>query len=140
MLSLTSDLTIWLCTQPTDMRKSFNGLSAQVRKLMLESPSDGALFVFINRRQTQMTCLYFESGGYCVRAKRLEQGQFSLPRHATTIKHPLSATQFLSLIEGFDILIKRQRNSAETVDLKTRCPPINTSLLAHMGNPATTII
>ncbi len=109
MLSLTSDLTIWLCTQPTDMRKSFDGLSAQVRKLMLESPSDGALFVFINRRRTQMKCLYFESGGYCVWAKRLEQGQFSLPRHATTTKHSLSATQLLSLIEGFDILIKRQR-------------------------------
>jgi len=64
MLSLTSDLAIWLCTQPTDMRKSFDGLSAQVRKLLQESPSDGALFVFINRRRTQMKCLYFESGGY----------------------------------------------------------------------------
>jgi len=42
-------------------------------------------------------------------AKRLEQGQFALPRHAATLKQSLSATQLLSLIEGFDILIKRQR-------------------------------
>ena len=28
MLSLTPACRIWLCTQPTDMRRSFDGLSA----------------------------------------------------------------------------------------------------------------
>ena len=109
MLALKSDMPIWLCTQPTDMRRSFDGLSAQVRRLLLESPQSGALFVFINRRRTQMKCLYFESGGYCLWSKRLEQGQFALPRKAHSVKQPLQATEFFSLIEGFDLLITRRR-------------------------------
>lgn len=109
MLALKSDTPIWLCTQPTDMRRSFDGLSAQVRQLMLESPQSGALFVFINRRRTQMKCLYFESGGYCLWSKRLEQGQFALPSKAHSVKRSLQATEFLSLIEGFDLLITRRR-------------------------------
>lgn len=109
MLALKSDMPIWLCTQPTDMRRSFDGLSAQVRRLLLESPTSGALFVFINRRRTQMKCLYFESGGYCLWSKRLEQGQFALPAHAASVKQSLQATEFLSLIEGFDLLITRRR-------------------------------
>ena len=109
MLALKSDMPIWLCTQPTDMRRSFDGLSAQVRQLLLESPQSGALFVFINRRRTQMKCLYFESGGYCLWSKRLEQGQFALPNKARSVKQPLQATEFFSLIEGFDLLITRRR-------------------------------
>jgi len=109
MLALKSDVPIWLCTQPTDMRRSFDGLSAQVRRLLLDSPQSGALFVFINRRRTQMKCLYFEAGGYCLWSKRLEQGQFALPRNAVNVKEPLHATELLSLIEGLDLLITRRR-------------------------------
>lgn len=47
-----------------------------------QDPLSGQLFVFINRRATQMKALYFDRGGYCVWAKRLEQGQF----------HPMGAT------------------------------------------------
>jgi transposase len=127
MLALKSDMPIWLCTQPTDMRRSFDGLSAQVRRLLLESPSSGALFVFINRRRTQMKCLYFESGGYCLWSKRLEQGQFALPSKATIVKQPLQATEFLSLIEGIDLLITRRRKRYKPGDkLSQMCysPPI----------------
>ena len=42
-----------------------------VKHVMGEDPLSGALFVFINRRRTQMKCLYFEDDGYCVWSKRL---------------------------------------------------------------------
>lgn len=82
MLALSGNPRIWLCTQPTDMRRSFDGLSAQVKHMLNEDPGSGALFVFINRRQTQMKCLYFETGGYCLWSKRLEQGQFAGARQS----------------------------------------------------------
>jgi transposase len=109
LIALSGDLQIWFCTQPTDMRRSFDGLSAQVKQMLNDNPQSGALFVFINRRRTQMKCLYYESGGYCLWSKRLEQGQFALPRQSSDVKKPLKQTELMSLIEGLDLVIKRQR-------------------------------
>jgi len=109
LIALSGDLKIWLCIKPTDMRRSFDGLSAQVKQMLNDNPQSGALFVFINRRRTQMKCLYYEAGGYCLWAKRLEQGQFAVSDLTSDIKRPLRQTEFLSLIEGLDLVIKRQR-------------------------------
>jgi transposase len=53
-----SRVRIWLYAKPTDMRKSFDGLSALVKHQLQEDPLSGQLFVFINRRRTQMKVLY----------------------------------------------------------------------------------
>ena len=73
MIGLDSQARIWLCTEPTDMRKSFRGLSALVRNQLKHDPLSGQYFVFVNRRKTQMKMLYFTATGYCLWAKRLEQ-------------------------------------------------------------------
>ena len=54
MLIPESHVRIWLYGPPTDMRKSFDGLSALVRTKLDENPLSGQLFVFINRRRTQL--------------------------------------------------------------------------------------
>ena len=41
---------IFAYTQPTDMRKSFQGLLALVQRVFTENPYSGSLFVFVNRR------------------------------------------------------------------------------------------
>jgi len=109
MLNIAEGRRIWLCTSPTDMRRSFDGLSGQVRQSMGEDPSHGDWFVFINRRRTQLKVLAYEEGGYCLWSKRLEQGQFALPWQAHEIKQGLSRTALLALLEGIDMEIKRQR-------------------------------
>jgi len=59
------------------MRKLFQGLSALIRNQLKQDPlSSGHYFAFVNRRKTQMKVLYFTPTGYCLWAKRLEQGQF----------------------------------------------------------------
>jgi len=70
---------IWLYVPPTDLRKSFDGLSALVRTKLAEDPLSGQLFVFLNRRATQLKILYFDRSGYCVWAKRSSR---TLPQHA----------------------------------------------------------
>ena len=75
MLIPQGQLRIWLYVPPTDLRKSFDGLSALVRTKLAEDPLSGQLFVFLNRRRTQVRILYFDRSGYCVWAKRLEQGK-----------------------------------------------------------------
>ena len=102
-----ADLRIWLCTQPTDMRKSFTGLSALVKNQLQEDPLSGQLFVFINKRKTQMKVLYFDRTGYCIWGKRLEQGQFNFQSHRES-KKALSWIQLKLLLEGIKIEKHRQ--------------------------------
>ena len=57
MLSALSPSRIWLSTQPTDMRCSFDGLSARVRRYLGEDPTIGHWFELINRRWTMINIL-----------------------------------------------------------------------------------
>lgn len=98
---------VWLCTVPTDMRKSFNGLSGMVKHQLQEDPLSGQLFVFINRRKTQMKVLYFDRSGYCIWSKRLVQGQFNY-RTSATGKQLLDALQLKLLLEGIEVKMSRQ--------------------------------
>ena len=50
-MNLSSGADIFVYTQPTDMRKGFNGLSGIVRGELQSDPTDGSLFIFINRRE-----------------------------------------------------------------------------------------
>jgi transposase len=99
---------IWLCTTPTDMRRSYPGLVALAKHHLHHNPLSGDLFVFINRKRTQMKVLYFDSGGYCIWGKRLEQGTFArMPSQDKT--QALSWATLKCLIEGLDIHVIKQR-------------------------------
>ena len=102
-----SQVRIWLCTTPTDMRKSYNGLSALVKNKLKGNPLSGELFVFVNRRQNQMKVLYFDCSGYCIWSKKLEQGQFVV-RGAPGGKRQLNWTQLKLLLDGIEIKKARQ--------------------------------
>ena len=115
MLSITPGRRIWLCLQPTDMRRSFDGLSAMVSHHLGENPISGHWFVFINRRRTQIKLLAFEGDGYCVWSKRLEQGQFAGFSADGTTKRALCHTEFLALLEGVDLVVKRHRKRYKLV-------------------------
>ncbi|MGD8174426.1 IS66 family insertion sequence element accessory protein TnpB [Marinimicrobium sp. ARAG 43.8] len=98
---------IWLCTEATDMRKSYNGLSALVKSHLEQDPLSGHYFVFVNRRKTMMKVLYFEPSGYCVWSKRLEQGQFQV-RTSATGKRCLTWTDLQLLLDGIEVQKHRQ--------------------------------
>ncbi len=102
-----SQIRIWLCTVPTDMRKSYNGLSALVKNRLRGNPLSGELFVFVNRRQNQMKILYFDRSGYCIWSKKLEQGQFVV-RGSPGGKRQLNWTQLKLLLDGIEIKKARQ--------------------------------
>ncbi len=76
MFFAEGQIRVHLYGQPCDMRRSYDGLQALVRHAMGREPLDGALYVFVNRRGTQLKCLYFDRSGFCIWAKRLEAGRF----------------------------------------------------------------
>jgi len=107
MLLPETNLRIWLYTEPTDMRKSYDGLSVLVKHRLKEDSLSGHLFVFINRKQTQMKILYFDRSGYCIWSKRLEQGQFHYRKDGDK-KQPLDWARLKMIIEGIDTTEIRQ--------------------------------
>ena len=107
MLFPESQVRIWLYNRPCDMRKSYDGLSALVKGALREDPLSGELFVFINRKRTQMKILYFDRSGYCVWGKRLEAGHFHA--HAGGVeKKRLQWTDLKLILEGIDTRSVRQ--------------------------------
>ena len=101
------NLRVWLCTVPTDMRKTYNGLSAMVKNVLDDNPLDGNLYVFINKRRTQMKILFFDRNGYAIWSKRLEQGQFVFEPGGDT-KRCLNFAQLQCLLEGIELNNTRQ--------------------------------
>ena len=92
--------------EPVDMRKSFNGLVAVVQDVLREDPLSGSLFVFFNRRGNYMKLVTWDRTGYCLFAKRLEQGRFRLP--SGEAKQELSERAFKLILDGI-VLGRRRR-------------------------------
>jgi transposase len=113
VFTISSIVRAYVCTQPVDMRKSFDGLSAAVSALLCEDPLSGHLFVFINRRRDIVKVLFWDRSGYCVFAKRLEAGTFRLPKpddpNATGNRLAMTVPDLTLLLEGIDLNGARRR-------------------------------
>lgn len=99
---------VFLYGQPVDMRRSYDGLYAIARHGMQADPLAGHLFAFINRRATQIKVLYFDRSGWCVWAKRLEQGRLLSDWTRMTTRE-IDATQLKLLLEGIEVTRRRHR-------------------------------
>jgi transposase len=108
MFSLTSSNSFYLYRYPTDMRKSFDGLSCLVQSEMKRNPLSGEVFLFINKRKDRIKLLKWEPGGFTLFYKRLEEGTLELPKIPSEDKSiTLSWTQIILMIEG--IMIEKYR-------------------------------
>lgn len=108
MIHFASQLKIFLAAGATDMRKSFNSLSALVKNQLQHDPLSGHLFVFCNKPRNRIKVLFWERGGFWVCAKRLEKGTFSWPKSSekTVI---FTGEELMLLLGGIDLNITRQR-------------------------------
>jgi transposase len=79
MLGLPSAVRVFLCRQPADMRKSFDGLCALVVGTLNDSPTSGHIFIFRNRRGDRLKAMWFDRDGLAIFYKRLEKGTFHFP-------------------------------------------------------------
>src|SRR5690625_1442860 len=79
MLSFGPSQRYFLYRHPTDMRKSFDGLSGLVRKELGRDPTSGDVFIFLNRLQTHIKLLVWDRSGFALYYKRLEEGTFERP-------------------------------------------------------------
>src|ERR1043166_3951928 len=94
MLSLPLPVRVFLCTEPADMRRSFDGLARLVKEWLSADPLSGHLFVFRSKRGDGLAIWY----------KRLEKGTFRFPAvtgdgHGVEIR----AADLAMLLDGVDL-------------------------------------
>jgi len=106
MIQLGTSIEAYLILGPTDLRKSFQGLSDIVASHDRKLSKGGSLYVFSNRLRNRIKILSFDGTGLWVSAKRLEEGNFSWPREA---EHPeleilpLRGEALVPLLDGVDL-------------------------------------
>jgi len=112
MILLPHAVRIFVATAPCNLRKSFEGLSNEVRCVLAQDPLSGHVFVFLNRRKTHVKLLLWTRGGFTIVQKRLERGTFAFARQVTTEAKSvqIDAHELAMLLEGIDIT--RVRTSA----------------------------
>ena len=105
MMFLPRAVRVYVATAPCNLRKSFEGLSNEVRAVLAEDPLSGHVFVFLNRRRTQVKLLLWTRGGFTVVHKRLERGAFTFPRQVTAeaTRVEVDVHELSMLLEGIDV-------------------------------------
>jgi transposase len=102
LILLPRSVRIYFATAPVNLRKSFEGLSNEVRTVLAADPISGHVFLFLNRRGTQVKLLVWTRGGFTIVHKRLERGRFTFPSKvvvgATHVE--IDAHELAMLLEG----------------------------------------
>jgi len=93
---------IYLCLAPTDMRKSFDTLSAMVQAQLNTDPFTGHWFVFRNKAGDRVKVLAWDGTGLALYYKRLETGQFIWPQLNRQGVFQMNLVQLNALLEGMD--------------------------------------
>jgi len=108
---------VYLAVEPTDMRKSINGLSMIVESCFSLDPFDGAMFVFCNRNRDRIKILEWGGDGFWLYLKRLEKGRFRWPIPGEDNTMELTGEELSYLLGGTRLELKLKRN--EVFERKT---------------------
>ena len=100
---LTGLPKVYLAVGFTDMRKSLDGLSALVEQKYNLDPFQTAAFLFCGRKSDRIKILIWDSDGYLLLYKRLENGsRYQWARSADQVRG-LSEREIRWLLECIDI-------------------------------------
>ena len=105
-----SDIRIFLCTTPTRMNYSFDGLMGRAQTIFDQDPTSGHLFLFFSRTRDRIKILFWDRDGFCIWYKRLEKGTFQFPDAADgTECLELTYDQLTKMLGGIDLRSGRRR-------------------------------
>jgi transposase len=104
MLTLPASVRVFVAHGATDLRRSFDRLSAQVQEVLRQDPLSGHVFVFFNRQRNRVKMLVWERDGFWLLYKRLEAGTF-----AALERDEINARELYLLLEGIEVVRERRR-------------------------------
>jgi transposase len=101
VIGSTRQVTVYAFSQPADLRRGFDGLSALVRETMGRDELSGDLYVFVSRNRRRAKVLLWDGTGLCVYCKRLEAGRFAcLWRQKESAQVRLTMSELQLFLEG----------------------------------------
>ena len=108
MILLKPNTQILIYHQPVDMRKSIDGLSMLVHQTLHCDPQAQTLYLFRNKSGDKIKGLLFDSNGFFLLYKRLEQGRFKFPPQMQKDIYEIDSDLFKWLCKGFDFWALKQ--------------------------------
>lgn len=118
MIGSTRQISVYAHAGPTDMRKSFDTLSALVTQSLKRDPLSGDLYLFVSKNRKRAKVLMWDGTGLCMYAKRLEQGRFACLWEKSALRElPLTMSELQLFLEGSE-LVGRVRLSPAPFFLK----------------------
>jgi len=115
VIALASTTRIFVYADPTDMRKSFNGLSGLVKEHFQVDLFSGHLFVFFNRKRDYVKILMWDNDGLSLWSKRLEAGTFEKLISAEQGTFEIDSAGLVMMLRGVQIegTARRKRYSID---------------------------
>ncbi len=106
---------VFIATEPVDLRASFYRLATHVRSTLDANPQSGHLYLFVGKGRNLIKILFWDRHGYCIFAKKLEQGRFGLLEQIPdgVSSHEVDFATLTLLLEGIDLRGARRRKSYE---------------------------
>jgi transposase len=105
MILLPRAVKVYVATAPCNLRKSFDGLSNEVGEVLAKDALSGHVFLFLNRRRTQVKLLLWTRGGFTILHKNLERGTFTFVAQVAEGARcvEIDVHELSMLLEGIDI-------------------------------------
>lgn len=105
---------IYLKLGDTDMRKGIRTLALVVERDEVGELFSGSLFLFSNRKKTQVKLLYWDENGFALWQKQLEKEKFKWPKGKGKVWE-IEAKSLRWLLAGLNIEQAHQRLSYRTL-------------------------
>ncbi len=97
VLTLPPAVRLFLCRDPTDMRRSFDGLMMLVEHVLRQDPFSGHLFIFRNKGATRIKIMHWDRNGFAIWYKRLEKGRFQFP---SAVRDEIESSEMTLMLDG----------------------------------------
>jgi transposase len=108
MITLDSDVNIYIYNANIDMRKSINGLVFLVIDSMNLEPQSKSLFLFFNKTYDKVKGIFWHYDGFVLLYKRKEQGKFKFPKDISGSYYHIDNDLLQWLLKGFDFHLLQQ--------------------------------
>ena len=112
MIDLTNIKSVYLYTGNTDFRLGINSLTALISSEFKGNLNTHTLFLFCNKRRTQVKVLEFDDVGIWLYVKKLHKGQFPYPDNKQG-RYEITTKNLEIILSGLDFICQIQNENKQ---------------------------